>query len=269
MTGGSGAASSSSAPKGPKKKKSAVATARKLRVNPSPSGEPEVGQGEVIPADRPKLCVPAMPKSAPAKAELHRPELRGMIKQKIQELEFKVVLELFSAVARLVPKDEVRKNPKAKAALDKEWENLRTKGVWDESRVRECKSIVDEARRTGETVHLGRIFEACFEKGSELPADDPRRKFKGIQFFRAIMSATKTQTTLCSLNSAVAPPQWKQPSCSMPLGHSPVSPKPKLMRSKHIFRPSLLVCPLGFLCHGTGGQSIGPKNSGSRWFLWS
>ena len=60
-----------------------------------------------------------------------------MIKRKIQELEFKVALELFSAVARLVPKDEIRKNPKAKAALGKEWENLRTKGVWDESRVRE------------------------------------------------------------------------------------------------------------------------------------
>ena len=146
MTGGSGGASSSSAPKGSEEKKSAVATARKLRVNPSPSGEPQVNQWEVIPTDRPKFCVPAMPKSAPAKAELHRPESRDMIKQKIQELEFKVALDLFSAVARLVPKDEVRKNPKAKAALDKEWENVRTKGVWDESRVRECKSIVDEAR---------------------------------------------------------------------------------------------------------------------------
>ena len=107
-----------------------------------------------------------------------------MIKNKIAELEFKVALELFSAVARLVPKDEVRKNPKAKAALDKEWENLRTKGVRDESRVRECKSIVEEARKKGETVHLGRIFEACYEKGSELPADDPRRKFKGRTVFQ-------------------------------------------------------------------------------------
>ena len=124
MAVGSGGAASSSAPKGPKKKKSAVATARKIRLSPSPSGEPEVAQWEVIPKDRPKFCVPAMPKAAPAKAELHRPELREMIKRKIQELEFKVALELFSAVARLVPKDEIRKNPKAKAALDKEWENL-------------------------------------------------------------------------------------------------------------------------------------------------
>ena len=46
--GGEGAASNS-APKGPKKKKkSAVATARKLRVNPSPSGEPTVVRWERI-----------------------------------------------------------------------------------------------------------------------------------------------------------------------------------------------------------------------------
>eukprot|EP00435_Cladocopium_sp_Y103_P046789 s641_g13.t1 len=183
---GSGGASSSAAPKGDaKKKKKSSATARRLRVNPSPSGEP-VSEGcwEVIPPDRPRFCVPAMPKESPAKAELHRPELRELIKMRIAQLEFINALELFSAVARLVPKDEVAKNPKAKAALDKEWENLRTKGVWDESRVRECRSIVDEARKNGETVHLGRIFEACYEKGSELPSDDPRRKYKGRTVFQ-------------------------------------------------------------------------------------
>ena len=43
MAGG-GSASSSSATKGPKKKKSTAATARKLRVNPSPPGEPGTAQ---------------------------------------------------------------------------------------------------------------------------------------------------------------------------------------------------------------------------------
>ena len=81
-----------------------------------------------------------------------------------------------------------------------EWENLRTKGVWDESRVRECKSIVDEARKNGQTVHLGRIFEACYEKGSELPADDPVENSRDILFFRATTSATKTQITPCLLS---------------------------------------------------------------------
>ena len=42
-----------------------------------------------------------------------------------------------------------------------------------------------KASQERETVHLGRIFEACYEKGSELPADDPRRKFKGRTVFQS------------------------------------------------------------------------------------
>ena len=49
MAVGSGGAASSSAPKGPKKKKSAVATARKLRLSPSPSmGSHSEGQTKVL-----------------------------------------------------------------------------------------------------------------------------------------------------------------------------------------------------------------------------
>ena len=91
---GNGSASSSAATRGSKKKKETAASARKLPVNPSPSGEPVSAESsEIIPVDRPKFCVPAMRKAAPAKDELHRPELREMIKRKIQELEFKVALE--------------------------------------------------------------------------------------------------------------------------------------------------------------------------------
>ena len=43
---------------------------------------------------------------------------------------------------------------------------------------------MEEARKNGQTVHLGRIFEACYEKGSELPPDDLRRKFKGRTVFQ-------------------------------------------------------------------------------------
>ena len=128
---------------------------------------------EIMPNASPKSSIPAMPKVAAPASEQHRPALRELVKQKIRELEFKVAIELFASVARL-------KNPKAKAALDKEWENFKNKGVWDEKRVRECRDAVAEARKT---VHLGRIFKACYEKGSELPESDPRRKFKGRTAF--------------------------------------------------------------------------------------
>ena len=120
----------------------------------------------------------------PAK-EPHRPQLRELVKERIKKIEFDVALELFSAVvARIVPKAEVATTPKAQAALDKEWENLRKKGAWDGSRVNECRRVVREAQNKREQVHIGRIFEACYEKGRELSDDDPNKKFKGRTVFQ-------------------------------------------------------------------------------------
>ena len=187
-----------------------------------------------------------------------------MIKNKIRELEFKVALELFGAVARLVPKDEIAKNPKAKAALDKEWENLRTKGVWDESRVRECKSIVDEARKNGQTVHLGRIFEASYEKGSELPPDDPRRKFRDVLCFRGTMFVTNRSCFVCR---ARFQPRWKLQNSLMHSDRNLDSAKLKLTPFRHISRPSSLGCPRGIHFPETDGQNTGVKSFGNPWFL--
>ena len=172
----------SSGSKGKKKKSS---PARLEATQCPPATAKLVGNAwEIIPASSQKFSVPAMPKAAAPATIEHRPRIRELVREKIKELEFKVALELFASVARLVSKDEIASNPKAKAALDKEWDNLRNKGVWDEKRVRECRDIVAEARRNGQTVHLGRIFEACYEKGSELPESDPRRKFKGRTVFQ-------------------------------------------------------------------------------------
>ena len=95
-----------------------------------------------------------MPKVAAPAVEEHWLKLRELVKQKIKELEFKVALELFASIARLVSKDEIASKPKAQAAFDKEWDNLRNKGVWDEQRVRECRDIVAEARREGKNSSL-------------------------------------------------------------------------------------------------------------------
>ena len=99
-----------------------------------------------------------MPKTAAPATIEHRPRIRELVKEKIKELEFKVALELFASVARLVSKDEIASNPKAKAALDKEWDNLRNKGVWDEKRVRECRDIVAEARRESLRLAMKRVL---------------------------------------------------------------------------------------------------------------
>ena len=82
-------------------------------------------------------------------------------------------------VARPVGKKEIRANPKAQQALDVEWDKLVKKKAWQYETVSEWKVIADRAKKTGKKVHVGKVFEICVEKGSELPEGDKLRKFKG------------------------------------------------------------------------------------------
>ena len=52
---------------------------------------------------------------------------------------------LSAAVARPVGKKEISDNSAAKAAMDKEWNNLNSKEVWDLDSVREWSSVAREA----------------------------------------------------------------------------------------------------------------------------
>ena len=83
-----------------------------------------------------------------------------------------------ACVARPVGKKELEKTEAALKAHDKEWNRLCAKQVWDETTVRERDAVARDARIRGEEIHMGRIFGICTEKESELPANDPRRKYK-------------------------------------------------------------------------------------------
>ena len=87
-------------------------------------------------------------------------------------------------VARPVNKREAAADPRAQAALKKEWDRLRAIGCWNEDGVKEWGTLAREARSTGETIHVGRIFAICHEKNAELNEGDPRRKFKGRVVFQ-------------------------------------------------------------------------------------
>ena len=76
---------------------------------------------------------------------------------------------LYACVARPVKKKEQQAaNAKARAALQKEWDKLTSQGCWDLSTVQEWF----DARKEGEDIHVGRIFDICVEKNHELPEDD-------------------------------------------------------------------------------------------------
>eukprot|EP00975_Prorocentrum_lima_P058500 12271059-Prorocentrum_lima.AAC.1 len=69
-----------------------------------------------------------------------------------------------AAVARTCSLKEADKNPKARAALDKEWERLKSINTWDESTVREWRDVAKDARFKGEGAHVGRVFAILVEK---------------------------------------------------------------------------------------------------------
>ena len=91
---------------------------------------------------------------------------------------------LYACVARPVNKKEQAGNAKAKAALQKEWDKLTSQGCWDLSTVQGWHDVAARARKEGEKIHVGRIFDICVEtKNHELPEDDPNRKYKGRVVF--------------------------------------------------------------------------------------
>ena len=129
------------------------------------------------------FTAPAMPVEH-CDYEPHRSNMRALVEDKLSDIQKKLDFDLFANVARVLTKHEISKSPGAQKALDAEWEKLLNKKTWDQSRVKECRSIVEDAKRKGEKVHIGRIFEICTLKGSELPEGDPNRKHKGRTCFQ-------------------------------------------------------------------------------------
>ncbi len=158
---------------GPKQKERAIADYKAGRKLPgAPIGGASAPSAVVV--DGPDCApVPAMP-------VLNNKEWKHRDKLSLNNLPW----NLHACVARPVGKAEVRENPKALQALLLEWEKLRKVNTWDESGVKEWKEVSEEARRKGETVHVGLIFELCTEKGSELPDGDPGKKYKGRVVFQ-------------------------------------------------------------------------------------
>ena len=82
-------------------------------------------------------------------------------------------------VAQPVNKKEIRANPKAQESLDFEWNKLVKKTAWLYDTVQEWNKVSDGAKKSRKKVHVGKVFEICVEKGSELPEGHKLRKFLG------------------------------------------------------------------------------------------
>ena len=86
-------------------------------------------------------------------------------------------LQHYNLVHKFIPMPQAMKIPAAKAAVDKELEKLEKIPVWDLTKVRSKKEVIDEARTKGAKVHFASLMDVCHVKNAELEAK--HQKYKG------------------------------------------------------------------------------------------
>ena len=96
-------------------------------------------------------------------------------------------------VARPVTRKEALGNPAAREAVMKDWDKLRKQRVWDEKRVRPWAEVRAEAKRTGRTIHVGRIFDICVEKTTNCLRATPDGSSKGESCLGGTTFVTRIQ----------------------------------------------------------------------------
>ena len=144
-------------------------TSTKKKPSTPAAASPPEGEAELE-------VIPAMP-TLNRQQRRHREKLLSMTGWQLEKA-------VNGLVARPVNRKEILSNPKAKESLDVEWKKLENKKAWIYESVREWFDVAKEAKKLGKKVHIGKVFEICVEKGSELPAGDPLRKFKGRTVFQ-------------------------------------------------------------------------------------
>ena len=85
-----------------------------------------------------------------------------------------------------IPIPQAMKIPKARDAVQAEWDKLVRKKAWDVTTVRPRQSVIDEANKENTKVHFGSLMDLCHEKHSELNHGKPsdQRTYKGQVVFR-------------------------------------------------------------------------------------
>ena len=85
-------------------------------------------------------------------------------------------------VHKPVPLQKALRDPKGRAALNKEWDKLDNITAWDVSKVQPRAKVVAQAKKDKVPVHFGDIMQLCHIKNSEL--DEWLQSMKGRIVFR-------------------------------------------------------------------------------------
>ena len=93
-----------------------------------------------------------------------------------------VSCEWMAMVHTPVKMSDAMKIPKAKEALDKEWDKLGIKNAWDLKTVRPRQQVIKDAKKNNATVHFGNLMELCHKKHSE--QSEEMHRYNGRVVFR-------------------------------------------------------------------------------------
>jgi hypothetical protein len=88
---------------------------------------------------------------------------------------------MYGLVAKDIPRRLWGSVKGAQDAVDDEWRRLRDQDVWDEKHPRGLWDAIAAAKRLNKPIHIGRLFDICVEKSSEL--EHGKRKHKGRVVF--------------------------------------------------------------------------------------
>ena len=89
-------------------------------------------------------------------------------------------LHHYNLVHKFIPMPQAMKIPAAKAAVDKEWENLEKISAWNLTKVRSKKEVTEEARTSGARVHFASLMDICHLKNAELEAKHQKYKSRVV-----------------------------------------------------------------------------------------
>ena len=95
-----------------------------------------------------------------------------------------VVAEYFAMVHLPIPMKKAMNIPKAKQAVDKEWDALQQLEAWDLKGMKPKSQVIAEADKAGKSVHFGSLMDLCHEKGAEFNRADHEKIYKGRVVFR-------------------------------------------------------------------------------------
>ena len=71
-------------------------------------------------------------------------------------------------VHKFIPMPHAMKIQDSKVAVDKEWEKLEKKSVWQLTKIRSKREVIQKAQKEGRTIHFGTLVDIYHLKNAEL-----------------------------------------------------------------------------------------------------